>query len=206
MSLKGTKDKGASISKQEVIRFFDERAAEWDKNTIMDRQIINTILDHAGVSAGANVLDVACGTGILFPFYFERRVEKVTAVDISSEMIRIAREKFGDTGAEIICGDVESFEFKGKFDCIVVYNAFPHFPNPDKLIKTLSAFLEPGGRLSVAHGMSRAMIDNCHRGAARRVSLGLMHEDALAVIFEKYLRLETKLSDERMYQLVGVKE
>lgn len=206
MSLKVIQNGGASINKQEVIRFFDERAAKWDQNTIMDRQIISTILNHVGVSEGVTVLDVACGTGILLPFYFERNVGKVTAVDISPEMIRITREKFGDSGAEIICGDVENHEFEDKFDCIVIYNAFPHFSDPDGLIKTLSTFLKPGGRLTVAHGMSRAMIDNCHRGAAQRVSLGLMHEDALAAIFEKYLRLEVKLSNEHMYQLVGVKE
>ena len=30
----------------------------------------------------------------------------------------------------------------GKFDAVVVFNAFPHFGNPDNLIKVLSGFLK----------------------------------------------------------------
>ena len=35
--------------------------------------------------------------------------------------------------------------------------------------------------------------------------MGLMHEDELAAIFEKHLEVTVKLSDERMYQVTGVK-
>ena len=37
----------------------------------------------------------------------------------------------------------------------------------------------------------------------RTVSLGLMHEDQLAAIFEKYLSVTVKISDDTMYQVVG---
>ena len=92
-----------------------------------------------------------------------------------------------------------------QFDRIVVYNAFPHFPEPERLIRALCSHLAPGGRLTIAHGMSRAAIDDHHRGAASKVSCGLMHEDALAAMMRKYLKLEVKISDDRMYQLTGVK-
>jgi len=85
----------------------------------------------------------------------------------------------------------------------VVYNAFPHFPDPENLIRTLSGLLNPGGTLTVAHGMSRAAIDHRHEGAASKVSKGLMHEDDLAAIFGKYLTVTTKLSTEHMYQVTG---
>ena len=189
------------MDKQEVIRFFDARAAGWDGDMVRSDSIISAILDRAEVKAGKTVLDVACGTGVLFPDYLGRGVESVTAIDISPEMVKIARQKHPE--AQVLCGDVETAAFDRKFDCIMVYNAFPHFPDPENLIRVLSELLKPGGTLTVAHGMSRAAIDRHHEGAASKVSVGLMHEDELAGIFEKYLTVTTKISDDRMYQVTG---
>ena len=70
--------------------------------------IISQILDGAGVREGVRVLDVACGTGVLFPDYLARGVASVTGVDISPEMVKIAREKFTRRNIEVLCADVEA--------------------------------------------------------------------------------------------------
>jgi len=191
------------MNKQDIIAFFDCLAPQWDADMIKSDTIISTILDGAEVSAGKHILDVACGTGVMIPYYLERGVASVTAIDISPEMARIAREKFPQ--ARVVCGDVEEAVFDWNFDCIVVYNAFPHFPEPERLIRRLASLLAPGGTLTVAHGMSRAHIDAHHQGAASKVSMGLMHEDALAAMFRKHLTLTVKISDEKMYQITGTK-
>lgn len=191
------------MNKQDVIEFFDRLAPGWDASTVKDDAIIRTILDGALVRRGVRVLDVACGTGVMIPYYLERNVSSVTAIDISPEMTKIAREKFPRADVSVVCGDVESTDLGGKFDCIVVYNAFPHFPDPEKLIRVLSGLLAPGGTLTVAHGMSRAHIDAHHEGAASKVSIGLMHEDDLAALMGKYLRVNVKRSTDRMYQVTA---
>ena len=171
---------------------------------IRSDDIIAKILDGAEVTAGKDVLDVACGTGVLFPDYLARNVGSLTAVDISPEMVKIAESKYPGQ-VQVYCGDVEALDFGRKFDCIMVYNAFPHFPEPENLIRTLSGMLKEGGTLTVAHGMSRAAIDRHHEGGASHVSIGLMNEHALAAMFRKYLRLTVKISDDRMYQVTGKK-
>ena len=191
------------MNKQDVISFFDRMAPQWDADMIRNDDIIGKILDAAQVTAGADVLDVACGTGVLFPDYLARDVRTLTAVDISPEMVKIAREKF--PRVQVYCADVEEVDLGKKFDCVVVYNAFPHFPNPERLIAVLSDMLKPGGTLTVAHGMSRAEIDHHHEGSASTVSVGLMHEDELATIFAKYLQVTVKISNERMYVVCGKK-
>ena len=100
---------------------------------------------------------------------------------------------------------MENVTFDRKFDCIVVYNAFPHFPDPENLIYVLSSNLKAGGVLTVAHGMSRAEIDKCHSGKASKVSKGLMSEETLAEIFKKHLKVTAKVSDENMYIVAGRK-
>ena len=191
------------MKKEDIVEFFDRLAPQWDADMIRYDDIIGKILDVGNVTPGVDVLDVACGTGVLFPDYLVRNVGSLTAIDISPEMAKIAQSKFPDV--QVICGDVETTDFGKKFDCIMVYNAFPHFPNPENLIRVLSDLLKPGGTLTVAHGMSRAQIDHHHEGTASKVSVGLMHEDALAEIFAKYLTVTAKISDERMYAVCGTK-
>ena len=192
------------MRKEAVIEFFDRLAPQWDADMIRHDDIIETILDNAEVTAGKHVLDVACGTGVLFPDYLKRNVGSLTAVDISPEMVKIARSKYPGQ-VEVFCGDVERVDFGRKFDCIMVYNAFPHFPEPMELISSLSALLNPGGTLTVAHGMSRAAIDNHHSGTASQVSVGLMDENALSAMFRRYLDVTVKISDDRMSQVTGKK-
>ena len=193
------------IETKEVIEFFDRLAPGWDAEMIRSDAVINTILDNAEVTEGKDVLDVACGTGVLIPDYLKRNAASVTGIDISPKMAGIARKKFKQERVTILCGDVETTAFDRQFDCIVVYNAFPHFPDPERLIRTLSDLLKPGGTLTVAHGMSREKIDAHHHGTASHVSNGLMPADNLAVIFGKHLTVTTVISDERMYQVVGKK-
>ena len=74
------------IDKKEVIEFFDKCAPGWDACMIRNDDIIQMILDNAGVKKDSRVLDVACGTGVLIPDYLSRDVSAVTAIDISSEI------------------------------------------------------------------------------------------------------------------------
>ena len=191
------------MKKEDIVEFFDRLAPHWDADMIRYDDIIGKILDIGNVKPGVDVLDVACGTGVLFPDYLVRNVGSLTAIDISPEMAKIAQSKFPEV--QVICGDVETTNFGKKFDCIMVYNAFPHFPDPENLIGVLSGLLKPSGTLTVAHGMSRAQIDHHHEGAASKVSVGLMHEDDLAAIFAKHLTVAAKISDERMYAVCGTK-
>ena len=194
------------MNKQDVIAFFDRIAPSWDADMIKNDSIIGKILDNVEIEAGQDVLDVACGTGVMFDYYLNRGVASVTGIDISPEMAKIAEGKFAqDPRVQVICGDVEEVKFDKKFDRIVVYNAFPHFSKPKRLIKILCGLLKEGGRLTVAHGMSREAIDGHHMGSASKVSNGLMTADSLKKIFDAHFDVEVMISNSRMYQVSGVK-
>ncbi len=193
------------MNKQDIISFFDKAAPIWDAELIYSDQIIHTILENAGLRPHAHVLDVACGTGVMIPYYLAQQAASVTAVDISPEMVKIARSKFPEENVEILCGDVEEIPFDRTFDCVMVYNAFPHFSDPERLIRILSQLVAPGGSLTVAHGMSRAAIDHRHQGPAHSISRDLMDENALAELFSRYLTVTTVISDDRMYQVTGLR-
>ena len=191
------------MNKELVRSFFDRYAPIWDEEPVAEDWLISKILDHARMEEGVHVLDVACGTGVLFPWYQQRKVASVTGIDLSEEMIKIAQGKFPENTC--ICGDAENYDFLKAFDRIMVYNALPHFANPQALIENLTKFLAPGGILSIAHGISREKLNQLHSKHASQVSVGLISIEELEEAVAPYASVILKVSDDNMYQLVAVR-
>lgn len=191
------------MNKREVIEFFDRCAPGWDAGTVRDEGKIGFILDAAGVRPGCSVLDVACGTGVLFPDYLARGVSRITGVDISPEMARIAATKLHDPRVEVLCGDVETVELSRRYDCCVVYNAFPHFEDPARLVARLTVLLAPGGRLTVAHSMGLKALHRHHAGAAHHVSRPMLPPEQLASLMAPALTVDVMVSEEGKYVVSG---
>ena len=191
------------MNKDSIKEFFDSIAPKWDNEPIADKKILDTILDNGGIRENIDILDVACGTGVLFPYYLERNVKSITAIDLSPEMVKIAKSKFPQ--ANVICGDAENIIFDKQFDAIMIYNAFPHFPEPEKVIESLSKALKTGGRFTIAHGLSKKELDEIHQKSAGAVSNVLPECDDLAKMLSPYFNVDIMISDDKMYQISGTK-
>lgn len=189
----------------DIVSYFDARAESWDSSLVRNEAVIASILDYASISQGLDVLDVACGTGVLFRDYLARGVRSLTAIDASPAMARIAASKHSDHRIAVVCGDVLEAAFDRAFDRIVVYNAFPHFPDPARLIDRLAFLLAPGGRLTIAHGMSRERLNAHHGGSAKPVSVGLMSETELSSLASRWLEVDIAVSDNEKYAVSGTK-
>lgn len=186
----------------DIIEFFNALAADWDSRTERNEAAIRAILDAAGVREGTEVLDVACGTGVLIGDYLARGAA-VTAIDAAPEMARRAQEKF--PSAAVICGNVETWPFYREFDSVVVYNAFPHFPDFRRAVRVFASLTRPGGRLTIAHGMSLEALRACHSGSAHRVSREMLAPEELALIMRPYFAVDAALTDDEKYIVSGVK-
>ena len=192
------------MNKDNIKTFFDKIAPNWDNEPIADEEILNTILENGGIEKDIDILDVGCGTGVLFPYYLAKNVKSVTAVDMSSEMVKIAKNKFPQV--DVICGDAENVIFHKQFDAIMIYNAFPHFPSPLKLIENLSKALKNGGRFTIAHGLSKTELDEIHMKSAGAVSNILPECGELAEILSPYFDVDIMISNDKMYQVSGTKK
>lgn len=192
-----------TVDKNEVIKFFNAMASSWDEALECNDKVIDKILTNAKAEQGKSVLDVACGTGVLVPYYLERGVSDLTCIDISQNMIEKAKTKFSSNNISFICSDAENYNTNRKYDSIVIYNAFPHFSDPEALIKNLSSQLSTNGILTVAHGMSRQALLKHHNGIREKVSVPLMDLDELVSLFSKYLTVTVSISDDDMFQVCG---
>jgi ubiquinone/menaquinone biosynthesis C-methylase UbiE len=110
------------------------------------------LVKFAQVRAGQNVLDVACGTGVV-AITAARIGARVRGIDLTPELLERARENASVAQLEIDFrqGDVETLPFgDGEFD--VVLSQFGHMftPRPEVTIAEMLRVLKPGGTIAFA--------------------------------------------------------
>jgi 2-polyprenyl-6-hydroxyphenyl methylase / 3-demethylubiquinone-9 3-methyltransferase len=152
-----------SIIQEEVERFGKLAADWWDPdgasamlhklNPVRLKYIRDQIdqhwqCDECGRTplAGKTALDVGCGAGLLAE-PLARLGGKVTGIDASPEVIRVAREHAAAMGIEIDyrAGDVQ--ELEGEFDLITCMEVVEHVADAAAFVMALAKRLAPGGLL-----------------------------------------------------------
>jgi len=97
----------------------------------------------------AQALDIGCGTGT-FARLLAERADHVLGLDLSPQMIRLARERSQQyPNIDFQVTDVTTWTFPwAHFDCIASIAAFHHLPLDEMLIKARDA-LKVGGTLLI---------------------------------------------------------
>ena len=111
-------------------------------------QVIDPLLDAAGVGAGKRVLDVASGPGYCAAAAAARGAEAV-GVDVAGEMVTLARRLH--PRIEFVQGSAERLPFDdSSFDAVVGNFLILHLGRPEQAAAELVRVLEPGGRLALS--------------------------------------------------------
>ena len=153
------------------IAFFDSFADTWDSYRNTNTQILETLLKMANIPAGATVLDVGSGTGVLIP-YLHAAVGaegKITAVDFSKKMLAKAKEKFANLqNIDYLVGDILELDLPAdSLDVVICLNFFPHLhTRKEEFIVKMKSFLKNGGSLIIMHDISREKVNSIHRDSA----------------------------------------
>jgi SAM-dependent methyltransferase len=139
---------------------YDAAAAEYDRQLRPVGWIRRALWTHYGrlFRAGDHVLDVGCGTGS-DTIHLASRGVRVTAVDVSHEMVQRLRTKLAETSlagrVEVHTGDIADVvrHLAGPFDGIVSSFAALNTVDLPSFVPHAARALRPGGRL-VAHLLS----------------------------------------------------
>jgi SAM-dependent methyltransferase len=109
-------------------------------------QMIDPILDAAGVVAGKRVLDLCCGPGYVAASARDRGASPI-GVDYSSEMIALAERDNPDIPFHE--GDAESLQFSDRtFDAVVMNLGLHHIARPERAIAEAERVLRADGRFA----------------------------------------------------------
>lgn len=100
--------------------------------------------------AGRSVVDLACGEGIYSRKLLRRGAARVVGVDISPEMVSLARqaEEAEPLGAEYLVADVATVDIDEHFDVALCSFLFNYARSRDELrslVKSVAGLLRPGG-------------------------------------------------------------
>jgi ubiquinone/menaquinone biosynthesis C-methylase UbiE len=113
-------------------------------------QVVRWIVETAGLDEGAAVLEVGCGTGQLTAALARLALE-LTAIDISSAMIEVARRHVPDSGVVLAASSFEQFPAADACFDLVVSATAAHWIDPEVLWTRSARLLRPGGWLAIAY-------------------------------------------------------
>ena len=103
--------------------------------------------------AGAHVLDVGCGGGLLSEAMAQAGAE-VTAIDLAGDLVKVARLHALESAVKIDyrVQTVEALaaETPASFDVVTCMEMLEHVPDPGAIIGACAALLKPGGKLFVS--------------------------------------------------------
>ena len=142
------------LNRDTVIKTYARWAPIYDK-------VFGSVFEEARRAAvaaceqiGGRVLEVGVGTGISLPYYSSNC--RVTGIDISEEMLEVARQRVADDGLQHVerleLMDAEHLAFAdGSFDVVVAQYVVNTVPNPEAALDEFLRVLRPGGELIIVN-------------------------------------------------------
>jgi ubiquinone/menaquinone biosynthesis C-methylase UbiE len=107
---------------------------------------VDALINAARVDAGARVLDLACGPGVVSAAAARRGAQPV-GLDFAAAMLEITRA--AHPGIRFAQADAEALPFAdASFDAAVSNFGVHHFPDPVRALAEVLRVLRPGGRIA----------------------------------------------------------
>jgi DNA gyrase subunit B len=126
---------------------FGERSKNWHDSAVWIAH--DELLSRHGalsqVPPDSEALDVCCGSGVVGAS-FRGRVKKITGLDITPEMVTLARERLD----EVVHGTVYDIPFPNdRFELVCNREVMHLMPDPMRMMSEVVRVLKPGGQFVV---------------------------------------------------------
>ncbi len=163
-----------------------------------EEAMLRVSCERAGVGDGMRVLDLGCGWGALSLWLAEHYPNaQITAVSNSHGQRHFIEARAAESGIEnltVITADINAFDPGERFDRVMSVEMFEHMRNWRELLRRISTWLEPDGKLFV-HVFSHRTLPYLFEGtwaAERFFTAGLMPSHELIAHFQEDMLLEQR--------------
>jgi ubiquinone/menaquinone biosynthesis C-methylase UbiE len=127
----------------------DKHASGYDRQmSFFERLLFRGTREWACSQMAGEVLEIAVGTGRNLPLY--PKGIRVTAVELSPEMLALAQARKKELGADVDLqlGDAQALEFEdASFDTVLITFALCTIPDDRRAAEEAFRVLRPGGQL-----------------------------------------------------------
>lgn len=118
----------------------------------VNQKVFELIIKTSGVNESDDVLDVACGPGLL-ACALARHVRRVAGIDLTSEMIRWAKLVAAAKGLSNVdwkIGDASALPYNDhRFTAVITRYSFHHILDPRAVLAEMVRVCKPGGKIVV---------------------------------------------------------
>jgi ubiquinone/menaquinone biosynthesis C-methylase UbiE len=131
--------------------FFKKWARIYDVIIFLLAGVRGKVVETTAAGKGAEVLDVATGTGKQ-AFAFAKKGFNVTGIDLSDDMLKIARKNNKYANLKLEAGDATAMNFpENRFDVASVSFALHDMPPSvgEKVLEEMVRVTRPGGTITV---------------------------------------------------------
>jgi ubiquinone/menaquinone biosynthesis C-methylase UbiE len=147
---------GTVATQHQAIREeYRRQAPRWGKAQITE--YLRWVVEQLPLSPELHVADIAAGTG-LFSRAIAPLVSRVTAVDITPEMLEQGRARAAESGLaniEFREGAAEALPFPDDaFDAVVTRYSLHHFLRPEAAVKEMARVVRPKGAVKLVDMMA----------------------------------------------------
>lgn len=134
------------------------------------------LTDTVNAIRPASILEVGVGTGLTLQRYPAR--SSVVGIDISNEMLDIARERaektLADRDIRLCAMDAEAMDFPdGSFDCVAIPYVLSVTPHPERLVAEIRRVCRKGGAILILNHFSGSrfwwFLERAVRSLANRI-------------------------------------
>jgi ubiquinone/menaquinone biosynthesis C-methylase UbiE len=150
---------------RETRAFFAGRAATWDTKFGDDLPAYTAAIGEAAIARGGVVLDIGCGSGrALAPLRQAVGPDgSVFAVDLTPEMLAVARPASVSARAALVLADARSLPFAdASADAFFAAGLINHLPDAPAGLRELARVTRRGGLLVLFHPTGRAALAARH--------------------------------------------
>ncbi len=166
--------------------WFARHAGEWDRLRVMhtpDGPVEEALAGALGGGSLGALLDVGTGTGRMAEL-FAASADRVTGIDKSPEMLRLARTRLQGLPAgsiDFVQGDFLALPFAAAaFDTVLFHQVLHYAQDPAAVLAEAARVTRPGGRIAVADFAAHDREELRTRHAHAR--LGFSDEQMLAFL------------------------